>query len=340
MDLTPAGNGMMMPAEWAHHSGCLVSWPCNEHTWHGHHEKAKQDYEKVIAAIHRFEPVTVLADPFTSSEARRRLGDGPDIVEVRLDDSWIRDNGPIFVASPGGGLAMVDFIFNGWGNKTGHDSDDKVPAFLSQAMELDRYVAPLVLEGGGISVDGEGTLLTTEQCLLNENRNPALSKQEVEGLLSDYLGVGKVIWLGRGQADDITDGHVDGVACFASPRTVIAARTRDDSDPNYEALEENIAVLETATDHKGRSIEVIELVQPRPRDFLGRKITPGYTNHYIANGAIAMQAFGIPEDRLAEETLASAYPGREVVVVEAPHLEIGGGGIHCITQQIPNASRV
>lgn len=335
MDLTPARNGMMMPAEWAHHSGCLISWPCNERTWHGQYERAKQDYEKVIAAVHRLEPVTVLADPATGGEARRRLGDGHDIVEVRLDDSWIRDNGPIFVKSPGGGLAMVDFRFNGWGNKTSYDSDDKVPATLSEVMGVDRYIAPLVLEGGGISVDGEGTLLTTEQCLLNENRNPSLSKAEVERHLMDYLGVGKVIWLGRGQADDITDGHVDGVACFASPRTVIAARTDDDSDPNYESLEENIATLESATDGKGRSIEVIEIVQPRPREFLGRRITPGYTNHYIANDGVVMQAFGIPEDRTAAKTLAAAYPGREVVVVEAPHLEIGGGGIHCITQQIP-----
>ena len=336
MNRTPAMDRMMMPAEWMPHSGCLLSWPCNERIWHGHFEEAKQDYERVIAAVNGFEPVTVLADPAAADEARGRLGEGPEIVEVGLDDSWIRDNGPIFVTSPRGRLAMVDFRFNGWGSKSRYDFDDKVPAFLSQEMGVDRYVAPLVLEGGGISVDGEGTLLTTEQCLLNENRNPSLSKQEVEGLLRDYLGVGKVIWLGRGQANDITDGHVDGVAGFASPRTVIAARTRDDSDPNYEALQENISILETATDHKGRSIEVIELVQPRPREFLGRRITPGYTNHYIANGAVIMQAFGIPEDRQAEETLAAAYPERKVVAVEAPHLEIGGGGIHCITQQIPS----
>ena len=333
---TPVADGLCMPAEWAPHRSTLVSWPCREMSWRGHIAGARSEYAEVIKAIQRFEPVHVLTSPATLTEARAMLPEGSDLIPVDLDDSWMRDNGPIFVSSRSGDVAMVDFRFNAWGSKSAYVKDDAVPKFLSERLDIRRYPAPMVLEGGSFSVDGEGTLLTTEQCLLHENRNADMSRVEIEAGLKDFLGVKKIIWLGQGQADDITDGHVDGVACFCSPGKVMIARTKDAHDPNHDSLEENRTRLETETDAKGRSIEVIDIVQPRPREYEGQVITPGYINHYVANGGVVAPEFGIPEDSLAIDTLRSVYSDREVVSIHVGHIEIGGGGIHCITQQVPD----
>ena len=332
---TPFSDGFSMPAEWSPQSGCLVSWPCNSLTFRGLIGEAETAYAGVISSIASFEPVTVLSDPRTLPVAERSLANIARIVPLELEDSWIRDNGPIFVTSPEGEVAMVDFGFNGWGDKQPYQKDNDAPRVLSEEFGARRYETGMVLEGGSICVDGEGTLLTTEQCLLNPNRNPSLSRDDIERNLRDCLGVTKVIWLGQGLADDMTDGHVDGVACFCAPKTVMIARTKDDTDPNHDALEENRVRLETSTDAKGRSIEVIDVVQPRPREFLGQPITPGYINHFIANGGVVAPEFGIPEDAIAAETLRSVYSDREVVCVNVSAVEVGGGGIHCITQQIP-----
>lgn len=335
---TPVADGLRMPAEWAPHRGTLVSWPCREKSWRGHIAGARIEYAEVIKAIQRFEPVQVLTSPATLAEAKATLPGGSNLIMVDLDDSWIRDNGPIFVSSPSGDVAMVDFKFNAWGSKSAYVTDDAVPKVLSEKLDIRRYPASMVLEGGSFSVDGEGTLLTTEQCLLNENRNADMSRVEIETDLKDFLGVKKIIWLGQGQADDVTDGHVDGVACFCSPGKIMVARTKDHHDPNHDSLEDNRARLETETDAKGRSIELIEIVQPRPREYEGLVITPGYINHYVLNGGVVAPEFGIPEDSLAIDTLVSVYSDREVVSVHVGHVEIGGGGIHCITQQIPNGT--
>jgi len=325
-----------MPAEWSPHSTCYVSWPCKERTWHGHYDRSKAAYAEVIKAIGRFEPVTVLATPSTVREARNTLGDNVRILEVELDDSWVRDNGPIFVQSDEGLVAAVKFGFNAWGGKyPPFDKDALVPDFIAKELGMKRYDAPIILEGGSISVDGEGTLLTTEQCLLNRNRNPLMSREQIEKTLGDFLGTKKVVWLARGVEDDITDGHVDGVATFAGPHLVVASLAKDRSDPNFANLEENLSRLESATDAKGRSIEIVRIVQPRPREVEGLPITPGYTNHYIANGGVVVPTYGIPEDDSALEILASVYPDHEVVAVRASYIEIGGGAVHCITQQRP-----
>ena len=332
----PLRDGFAMPAEWSPHSGCFVSWPCNERTWHGHFDQSKAAYAEVVKAIHRYEQVTVLAAPSTADEARRIVGPGVNIFEVELDDSWIRDNGPIFVKDEHGQVAAVKFGFNAWGGKfPPYDRDDLVPVLLAKHLSMRHYVAPMMLEGGSISVDGNGTLLTTEQCLLNQNRNPHLSREDIERVLTDYLGTKKVIWLGRGLEDDLTDGHVDGVATFARPHLVVAAHTNDESDPNFATLKANITRLESATDAKGRSIEVIRMVQPRPMQVDGLPITPGYTNHYIANRGVVVPTYGIPEDDVAIETLKGVYPGREIVGANVAYIEIGGGAVHCITQQLP-----
>jgi agmatine deiminase len=324
-----------MPAEWSPHSGCYISWPCREKTWQGHYSEAKRAYKAVIEAVSQFEPVTTLSDPSTLAEARRELNPHIKILELDLDDSWVRDNGPTFVTSADSKVAMVNFHFNGWGKKASYGKDDLVPQFLSHHLNVKRYDAPIVLEGGAITVDGQGTLLTTAQCLLNSNRNPCLRQAQIERTLKEYLGVKKVIWLAKGLAGDFTDGHVDGVACFARKGVVITAHTRDTSDPNYRALEDNAVLLDKATNAKGRPMEIIRIVQPRPKLVDGITITPSYINHYIANDAVVAPVYGIPEDKLAMETLRSVYPDREVVEVDARYIEIGGGAVHCITQQHP-----
>lgn len=332
---TPAEDGFSMPAEWSLHAGCFISWPCREDTWHGHFEDAKRAYSAVIRAIDRFDAVTVLADPVTAQEARRRLGHESRIIEVALDDSWSRDNGPIFVRNEHNGLALVNSMFNGWGHKQPFEKDDRLPVILAERLRIRRYDAPMVLEGGAIGVDGEGTLLTTEQCLLNTNRNPSMSRDEIEQVLSSYLGMRKVIWLARGVEDDMTDGHVDGVAVFAKPHVVLAAHTRDDSDPNFRNLEDNLARLESATDAKGRTLEVVRMVQPKPMSVGGVSVTPSYVNLCFANGAMVFPTYGIREDSLAREILVSLFPEREIVGVRCEHISVGGGDVHCITQQLP-----
>jgi agmatine deiminase len=336
LDEIPSEIGLSMPAEWSPHRGCLVSWPCRPPTFLGLIKKAEAEYMSVIEAISEFEPVTVLSDPSTADDARAKVGEGTTVLQVDLDDSWIRDNGPIFVTSSNSGVAMVDFMFNAWGEKGPYEKDDAVPAHLSRAFGAARYAAPMVLEGGSISVDGEGTLMTTEQCLLHPNRNPSMDRDAIEDVLKRFLGVTKILWLGSGQADDVTDGHVDGVACFCGPKAVMIARTKDEADPNYEMLVENRERLETMTDAKGRSIEIMDLIQPSPREVDGQMITPGYINHYVANGGVVAPEFGIREDALAADMLRSFYADRKVTCVSVPHIEIGGGGIHCITQQIPD----
>jgi len=332
---TPAEDGFSMPAEWDPHAGCFISWPCRELTFRGHFEDAKKAYLAVIKAIDRFDPVTVIVDPQTSKEARRRLGPGARIVEAALDDSWARDNGPIILRRDDNRLALAHFRFNGWGHKQPCEKDDRLPVFLAERLRIRRYDVPMVLEGGAISVDGDGTLLTTEQCLLNVNRNPSMSREEIEQVLASYLGIRKVIWLPRGVENDMTDGHVDGVAGFAMPGVVLAAHTKDDSDPNYRNLEEALARLESATDAKGRSMEVVKMVQPRPIMVGGVPVTPSYVNLYFANGAVVFPSYGIREDDLARETLASLFPEREIVGVRCEHISVGGGDVHCITLQLP-----
>jgi len=330
---TPSKAGFAMPAEWEAHDACYMSWPCRPETWQGFHEEAKATYVAVARAVRRFEPVIMLAPPSRVREARDSLGPDDEVVPMELDDAWIRDNGPIFVRRPDGRRAVVNFRFNGWGGKAPWRKDDEVPVRLAERLGMRRYDAPMVLEGGAISVDGEGTLLTTEQCLPSRNRS--MSRARIERVLADYLGIRKVIWLGRGLKGDFTGGHVDGVAGFAAPRVVVAAHAAAPSDPNRAALADNLVRLGSATDAKGRSIEVVTLPQPRPRTWQGLPVTPGYVNHYIANGGVVVPTFGISEDAAALATLRVLHPGREIVGVPARYLEFGEGSVHCITQQRP-----
>lgn len=302
----------------------------------GYLEKVKRSYANVAKAINRFEPVTMLTPPSAVSEARAHLGPDIEIFEVDLDDSWVRDNGPIFVTSDSGEVAIVDFEFNGWGNRFHpYDKDDALPAALAKALGIRYYKAPMVLEGGAFHVDGEGTLLTTESCILNPNRNPHLSRREIEKNLADYLGIKKIIWLGSGIHGSMTDGHVDGVACFARPGVVIAASTNDPSDANYPALKDNLDRLRSATDAKGRSIEVIKMPLPNRHEFEGKWIAATYINFYASNGGIVAPVYNDPNDKAALAVLRETFPDREVVDVNSVYIGLGGGSVHCITQQRP-----
>ena len=335
----PVDNGLSMPAEWAPHTGCLVSWPCKEETWCGFVKLAKRAYSEVIAAISQFEPVFVLSDPSTTHEARQALAKGTTITELPLDDAWIRDNGPTFVSSDSGDLAIVQFGFNGWGERfPPYDKDARVPELLADRTGLRRYVAPMVLEGGAVCADGKGTLLTTESCLLNPNRNPNHTRENIEEILGSFLGVRKVLWLRQGIHKSMIDGHIDGIAAFVSPSKVVLASTEDQSDPNHAIMRDNRDRLETMTDARGRSIEIIDFPMPKLREIAGNRIAPCYTNFYISNGGIVAPTFGDPNDRTALEILRGLFPDREVVGVRSEYIGVGGGEIHCITQQIPRVS--
>jgi agmatine deiminase len=263
-------------------------------------------------------------------------------LELSIDDSWMRDSGPIVVTAPDGRRAGVDFRFNGWGEKFApYDHDDAMNVALLAHLGLDRLPADPVLEGGSISVDGEGTLIATEQCLLHPSRNPSLARAEIEERLGEHLGVEAVVWIAHGLLEDHdTDGHVDNVAQFVSPGVVLAQTVDDPADPNHEPMAENVERLRAAVDARGRRLEVIELgVLPRATVRGASGVVP-YVNLYVANGVVVVPTCGDDPDRDADvlARLASVYGGREIVGVPARMLAEGGGGVHCITQQVPVAA--
>lgn len=335
---TPASDGFAMPGEWAPHARCWMAWPVREETFGGADalEAARGAYAEVARTVARFEPVTMVAPESEVPEASLACGVGVDVLPLPISDSWIRDTGPSFVVHPSGRVAGVDWRFNAWGgNYAGHAEDSLLAERLLARIGLPRYAAPLVMEGGAFAVDGEGTLITTEQCLLNPNRNPHLTRGEIEGLLKAHLGVRAVVWLGEGYQDDETDGHVDEICAFVRPGVVLALTTDDPSDPNFRPFQDNLDRLKKARDAQGREFEVVPIHQPNARERNGVRLTLSYTNFYVANGGIVMPAFDDPWDRTAFQTMRRVFPDREVVQVPALDICTGGGGIHCITQQQP-----
>jgi agmatine deiminase len=317
-----------------------MAWPCREEFWGERLDSAREAYAEVARAIAEFEPVTMIANPENVAEVSLRCGPGIACLPMAHDDSWLRDNGPSFVIDGHGAIAGVDWRFNAWGEKEHpYDRDAAVAEAILEHLGIAREAAPMVLEGGSIHVDGEGTLLTTEECLLNPNRNPDLGRDEIEALLRAYLGVRQVIWLGRGLGEDKTDGHVDNLACFVQPGMVLALTSDDPEDGNHAALQDNLARLRAATDAKGRELEVIEVAQPaRVVGEDGRRLGASYVNFYIANGGVIVPSFEDGKDGAARDTIAACFPGREVRQVPALDIVHGGGGIHCITQQQPKAT--
>jgi len=321
-----------MPAEWAEHERTLMAWPTRRDMWGELYDDAQAAHAAVANAIAAFEPVTMVADPADRKRARAACGEGVTVSEIPIDDSWLRDSGPIFVLDGMGGRAGVDFGFNAWGEKfSPWDDDAEVAARLLERLGEERIDArDFILEGGSIAVDGEGTLVTTEQCLLHPKRNPGLSKDEIARRLQHELGVHAVVWLGQGLAEDRdTDGHVDNICAFISPGRVLLQTVADESNPNWETTRDNVARLEAA------GLDVVELPLLPYVDHDGPPTVVPYTNYYLCNGGVIVPVTGHETDEEALALLGGLYPGREVVAVPGVTLALGGGGVHCITQQLP-----
>ena len=332
----PATRGFQMPAEWAAHERCWMAWPCRAELWRDGMEDARRAYAAVARAIADFEPVTMIAREADAARAADLCGPTVAIMTAPIDDSWMRDIGPTFVVNEGGAIAGIAWRFNAWGGKyRGYRNDAALAGLLLGRLGMPRFDAPFILEGGAIHSDGEGTVLTTESVLLNPNRGMASTRAEAESLLRDWVGAEKVIWLPAGLAEDETDGHIDNVACFAGPGRVLALAAPDRSDVNYPGLAENLALLTSERDARGRALDVIPVRHTTQMDQAGQPLAASYINFYIANGGVVMPSFASAEDDPAAAVIRAAFPGRRVVQVDAGAIIRGGGGIHCITQQQP-----
>jgi agmatine deiminase len=336
----PVRDGYAMPAEWAAHLRTWMCWPCRTEAWGGPEAmlRAKQAYARVARAISTFEPVVMAVRPHDHAEAKLACAGKVEFFETPLDDSWSRDIGPSFLVQSGSARAGVQWGFNAWGSKYRPYDDDAVFATrVLSDQELPIYRAPFICEGGAIHVDGEGTLITTEQCLLNPNRNPDLTQRQVEEGLALFTGARKVIWLGEGFSDHETDGHVDNIACFVAPGRVLIGVPVSKSHPDYAPTMEAIRRLKDARDADGRTLEVIEMAQPRKlgSDWRGRLLAASYINFYLPTGGVVMPAFDDPNDESARAVLADCFPARDILQIDVMDVVQGGGGIHCITQQEP-----
>ncbi len=326
-----------MPPEWLPHDRCWMAWPCRTALWGEHLKAARETYAAVAKAIAEFEPVTMVARADLVAEASLYCGAGVTVLSLNHDDSWMRDTGPTFVLSPEGSLGGIDWRYDGYGGRT---SDFRQDARLAEAicahLEISRFQAPIVLEGGAIHVDGEGTCLACATSILDPERNPGLSREAAERCLQDYIGIDKVIWLERGLVDDDTGGHIDNIACFVEPGVVLALVAGDPDDTNAPALSANLEHLREVTDARGRSLDVIDIKAPTAR-FLddGRQQSLSYLNFYLANDAVIMPSFNDSMDDAAYRTIAKAFGSRTMIDIESSTLVLGGGGIHCITQQQP-----
>lgn len=333
---TPASDGFFMPAEWAQHERCWMAWPRLKSLWGQALDEAKLAYAEVARTIAGFEEVVMLTHAEDMGEATRMCGPSVKVTATHVEDSWTRDSGPTFVTNCRGEVAGVDWVFNAWGHFYDEKTTDESMALnILSTLNMRRYVAPFILEGGSIHVDGEGTLITTEQCLLDPNRNVGLTKSDFEELFSAYLGVSKVIWLGDGLDGDDTNGHVDIVATFVRPGVVLIQSCDDPLDPNFRIFEENMRRLELACDAAGRPLEIVTVPQPARVDYEDERLDLSYVNYYVANGAVIIPAFGDPNDAKFREIMQRLYPNRTLVSIDSLSIFKGGGGIHCITQQQP-----
>lgn len=329
-----------MPAEWTDHQRTFVSWPVKESLcFPEDYETVCNGYEEIIKAIGEFEPVVIIVNPDELEQVKLRFS-GPNVefLPIIHNDAWIRDNGPTFLIDDKGNIAGVNWRFNAWGGKYAHwDLDDQVAPNILQTYGIQRFDAPLVMEGGSIHTDGEGTLLTTEECLLNQNRNPDLTRQQIETYLKQYLGIEKVIWLKKGLCGDETDGHVDNIACFAAPGKVLLQVCENPQDENYEITQMNLEILRESTDANGRNLDVIPIFQPPRADHDGCRLTLSYLNFYFVNNGIILPVFGSEAsetDMMAEKVLMGLFPERNIRKVNGMAIIKEGGNIHCITQQM------
>ena len=356
---TPSADGFRMPAEFEPHQGCILIFPERADSWQYGGYAARRAFAEVAEAIARSEQVTVCASGAQYDNARALLPAHIRVVEMSSNDAWARDYAPTFVKNDTGVIRGIDWGFNAWGGLHDGlyfpwDKDDQMARKLCDLLEKDVYCKrDFILEGGSIHVDGEGTCMVTESCLLSGGRNPALSREEIEEVLRAYLNVSKILWLPRGIYNDETNEHVDNICAFTAPGEVVLAWTEDWTDVQYAMSRACLDYLEQTLDAKGRRIRVHKLPLPQPvtiteeecrgldacRDqptrTAGERLAASYVNFYIANGSIVMPGFGDPADQAAKEILQGLFPDREVVQIYARDILIGGGNIHCITQQVP-----
>ena len=356
---TPRADGFAMPAEWARQSRCWMMWPSRADTWRAGAAPARAAFAQVANAIAEFEPVVMGVAAAECERARKLLGSAVELQVIDSNDAWMRDIGPTFVRNGDGEVRAVDWVFNAWGGLDGGlyqpwDADDAVAARVADIAGVPRYRAPLVLEGGAIHVDGEGSCLTTEQCLLNRNRNPQLGRAEIEQHLRDYLGIDTVLWLGQGVHQDETDGHVDNLACFLRPGVVALSWCEDDSDPQHAISRDAFNRLQRLRDARGRALEVVKLPQPRhmPRmrsdeaagltpqagshsRLAGARLAASYVNFLLVNGGLVLPSFDDAHDARAAAVLAEQFPERVIRQLPGREILLGGGCVHCITQQQP-----
>ncbi len=327
---TPRADGLRMPPEFAPHERTLMAWPAREALWGKTLEQAKADYAETANAIAAFEPVLMVAKPGAGEEARRATTGAVDVVELPIDDSWLRDSGPIFLTDGNGRRAASVFRFNAWGERFHpYEQDARIAGRLLEHLGVPGYDAGMVLEGGAIIVDGAGTALTTEQNLLHPTRNPDLGREEIEQRLRDFLGIDRLVWLGEGLVEDRdTDGHIDLIAAFVEPGHVLL-QVVDEANPNFPRAMDWVRRCESA----GLRVTTIDWL---PYDTVnGEQVAASYLNLYLCNGAVIVPVADQPEDELALAKIRQAWPGREVVPVPGRVLAYGGGGPHCITQQVP-----
>lgn len=345
---TPAELGFYMPAEWHPHAATWLTWPTDPETWPDRVERVEEIYLEIIAALAPHETVNLLVDDAETEHAVRRRCQFEGAINVRFYqirtvDSWIRDYGPNFLISDDETRgAFNDWIFNAWGNKyEALKQDDQIPRLLEPVVQLPRFEPGIVLEGGAIDVNGRGCVLTTEQCLLNPNRNPQLSRAQIEDYLKNYLGVVKVLWLSEGIVGDDTDGHIDDIARFVAPNTIVCVVEDDPADANYELLQDNLQRLKAMTDANERPFKIVTLPMPgivggestATRDL--DRLPASYANFLIANNVVLLPVFGHANDARAIETLQNLFHDRRVVPINCEPLVWGMGTIHCLSQQQP-----
>ncbi|MDF2942481.1 MAG: aguA [Herbinix sp.] len=333
-------NNYVMPAEWEEHERTLMEWPVKASlVWPVNYKEVCQGYANVAKAIAEFETVTMIVNEDTAQEAKVLCGDQVELLLIPHNDAWCRDNGPTFLSNKEKQRSAVNWKFNAWGEKyLPYDLDNEVAPKVLEHFHIPFLNAPIVLEGGSIHVDGEGTLLTTQECLLNKNRNPHLTKTEIEDEVKQHINVSKIIWLKQGLFGDETDGHIDNVACFAKPGVILIQTCYDPEDPNYEITKDNLDILRNSVDANGRRIEIVEIPQPPVCYYNDERLTLSYLNFYFVNHGIILPVFGgaaAKTDKKAEEILQKVFPDRKIVAVDGMPLIKEGGNIHCITQQMP-----
>jgi agmatine deiminase len=342
----PAALGFRMPAEWEPHAATWLAWPHKEASWPGNFDPIPGTWLEIVRALVPHERVCILVnDEAMAASVRERLRAGGvplgcvSLHRIPTDDAWVRDHGPTFLVRTTGGqheLAAVDWVYNAWGGKyPPWEQDDAVPQRIAEELEIRLFEPGMVLEGGSIDINGCGTLMTTEACLLNPNRNPTHSRAQIEQTLRDYLGVRHIVWLGDGIVGDDTDGHIDDLARFVDATTVVTVVEEDPRDANYAALQDNLTRLRAMRDPHGKPVRVVTLPMPAPVEFEAQRLPASYANFYIGNGAVLVPTFGDANDARALSSLRALFPERRVVGIRARELVWGLGAFHCVTQQQP-----